>query len=163
MLCEHARMPHVQCLACLTVTNVSNASATTWDCACGSSYVFRRCASCSLASQVRTLQRRGQSWQCQWCREANTGFGLIVMARNYFSDMGASFRTLVGGEVAGYTTLLIDSRKQARDRMWREARARGANAVVAMRFDCNEIGGLMSEVAAYGTAVTVEPLPPGQP
>ena len=41
--------------------------------------------------------------------------------------------------------------------MWREARAKGANAVVAMRFDCNEIGDIMSEVAAYGTAVTVEP------
>jgi hypothetical protein len=43
--------------------------------------------------------------------------------------------------------------------MWREARARGANAVVAMRFDCNEIGDIMSEVAAYGTAVTVTPDP----
>lgn len=42
--------------------------------------------------------------------------------------------------------------------MWREARARGANAVVAMRFDCNEIGEIMSEVVAYGTAVTVEPV-----
>ena len=41
--------------------------------------------------------------------------------------------------------------------MWREARDRGANAVVGMRFDCNEIGDIMSEVAAYGTAVTVEP------
>jgi uncharacterized protein YbjQ (UPF0145 family) len=41
--------------------------------------------------------------------------------------------------------------------MWREARVRGASAVLAMRFDCNEIGGIMSEVAAYGTAVTVEP------
>jgi uncharacterized protein YbjQ (UPF0145 family) len=41
--------------------------------------------------------------------------------------------------------------------MWREARAMGANAILAMRFDCNEIGGIMSEVAAYGTAVTVEP------
>jgi len=43
--------------------------------------------------------------------------------------------------------------------MWHEARARGANAVVAM-LDCNEIGGIMSEVAAYGTPVTVEPLQP---
>jgi uncharacterized protein YbjQ (UPF0145 family) len=85
-------------------------------------------------------------------------FGLIVRARNYFSNVGASFRTLVGGEVAGYTALLTDSRNQARERLWREARARGANAVVAMRFDCNEIGGVMSEVAAYGTAVTVEPV-----
>jgi uncharacterized protein YbjQ (UPF0145 family) len=85
-------------------------------------------------------------------------FGLIVRARNYFSNLGASFRTLAGGEVSGYTRLLTDSRNQARERMWREARARGANAVVAMRFDCNEIGDIMSEVAAYGTAVTVEPI-----
>jgi uncharacterized protein YbjQ (UPF0145 family) len=41
--------------------------------------------------------------------------------------------------------------------MWREARTRGANAIVAMRFDCNELSGIMSEIAAYGTAVTVEP------
>ncbi|MGE5285928.1 MAG: YbjQ family protein [Micromonosporaceae bacterium] len=87
-------------------------------------------------------------------------FGVIVRARNYFSNLGAQFRTLAGGEVAGYTRLLVDSRNQARERMWREARARGANAVVAMRFDCNEIGDIMSEVAAYGTAVTVESLDP---
>jgi uncharacterized protein YbjQ (UPF0145 family) len=83
-------------------------------------------------------------------------FGLIVRARNYFTNLGAQFRTLAGGEVAGYTKLLIDSRNEARERMWREARSRGANAIVAMRFDCNEIGDIMSEVAAYGTAVTVE-------
>jgi uncharacterized protein YbjQ (UPF0145 family) len=84
-------------------------------------------------------------------------FGLVVRARNYFSNLGASLRTLAGGEVAGYTKLLADSRNQARERMWQEARSRGANAVVAMRFDCNEIGDIMSEVAAYGTAVTAEP------
>lgn len=85
-------------------------------------------------------------------------FGLIVRARNYFSNLGASLRTVAGGEVAGYTKLLTDSRNQARERMRHEARARGANAVVAMRFDCNEIGDIMSEIAAYGTAVTVEPV-----
>jgi uncharacterized protein YbjQ (UPF0145 family) len=90
-------------------------------------------------------------------------FGLIVRARNAFSNMGTQLRTLAGGEVAGYTRLLTDSRNQARERMWREARARGANAVVAMRFDCNEIGDIMSEVAAYGTAVTVEPIQPPHP
>lgn len=90
-------------------------------------------------------------------------FGLIVRARNYFSNLGASVRTLTGGEVAGYTTLLTDSRNQARERLWQAARERGANAVVAMRFDCNEIGGIMSEIAAYGTAVTVEALPHNQP
>jgi uncharacterized protein YbjQ (UPF0145 family) len=85
-------------------------------------------------------------------------FGLIVRARNVFSNMGASVRTLVGGEVGGYTKLLADSRIQARERMMAEARNLGANAVVAMRFDCNEIGDVMSEVAAYGTAVTVTKL-----
>jgi uncharacterized protein YbjQ (UPF0145 family) len=85
-------------------------------------------------------------------------FGLIVRARNYFSNLGASLRTIAGGEVAGYTKLLSESRNQARERMSDEARALGANAVVAMRFDCNEIGDIMSEVAAYGTAVTIEPL-----
>jgi len=85
-------------------------------------------------------------------------FGLIVRARTVFSNIGAQFMTVAGGEVAGYTKLLADSRNQARERMWREARARGANAVVGMRFDCNEIGEVMSEVAAYGTAVTVERL-----
>jgi uncharacterized protein YbjQ (UPF0145 family) len=87
-------------------------------------------------------------------------FGLVVRARSAFSNFGASLRTLAGGEVSGYTKLLTDSRNQARARMWREARALGANAVVAMRFDCNEIGDIMSEIAAYGTAVTVEPMQP---
>jgi uncharacterized protein YbjQ (UPF0145 family) len=87
-------------------------------------------------------------------------FGLIVRARNAFSNMGAQLMTVTGGEVGAYTKLLADSRNQARERMWQEARARGANAVIAMRFDCNEIGGIMSEVVAYGTAVTVEPIEP---
>jgi uncharacterized protein YbjQ (UPF0145 family) len=85
-------------------------------------------------------------------------FGLIVRARNMFSNLGAQLRTAVGGEVGGYTKLLTDSRNQARERMWREAQSRGANAVVGMRFDCNEIGDIMSEIVAYGTAVTVEPV-----
>ena len=85
-------------------------------------------------------------------------FGLIVRARNVFSNIGAGFRTMFGGEAKGYTTLLTDSRNEAVERLKDSAREKGANAVLAMRFDCNEIGGIMSEVAAYGTAVTVEPL-----
>jgi uncharacterized protein YbjQ (UPF0145 family) len=85
-------------------------------------------------------------------------FGLIVRARNAFSNIGAGFRTLVGGEARGYTKLLSDSRMQAQERLEEAARERGANAVIAMRFDCNEIGDIMSEVAAYGTAVTIRPL-----
>jgi uncharacterized protein YbjQ (UPF0145 family) len=82
-------------------------------------------------------------------------FGLIVRARNAFSNMGAGLRTVFGGEAKGYTTLLSDSRNQAVDRLRDAARERGANAVLGMRFDCNEIANLMSEVAAYGTAARI--------
>ena len=85
-------------------------------------------------------------------------FGLIVRARNAFSNIGAGFRTLVGGEAKGYTKLLTDSRLHAQERLIEAARGKGANAVIAMRFDCNEIGDIMSEVAAYGTAVTIRPI-----
>jgi uncharacterized protein YbjQ (UPF0145 family) len=81
--------------------------------------------------------------------------GLIVRARNAFSNMGAGLRTVFGGEAKGYTTLLLDSRNQALGRLQEAAQEKGANAVVAMRFDCNEIASIMSEVAAYGTAVTI--------
>ncbi len=84
-------------------------------------------------------------------------FGLIVRARNVFSNFGASLRTLFGGEVGGYTTLLTDSRNQAIERLRTATRERGGNAVLAMRFDCNEIADLMSEIAAFGTAVIVRP------
>ena len=82
-------------------------------------------------------------------------FGLTVRARDYFSNMGARVRTVVGGEVGGYTKLLAESRDEARERLAEAARRTGANAVLAMRFDCNEIGGIMNEIAAYGTAVTI--------
>jgi len=86
-------------------------------------------------------------------------FGLIVRSRNAFSNIGATLRTISGGEVKGYTKLLSDSRNHAVERLKDAARERGANAVIAMRFDCNDIGNIMSEVAAYGTAVTVRRVP----
>jgi uncharacterized protein YbjQ (UPF0145 family) len=85
-------------------------------------------------------------------------FGLIVRARNAFSNIGAGLRTVFGGEVKGYTQMLADSRNEAIDRLRDAAREHGANAVLGMRFDCNEIADVMSEVAAYGTAVTVRKL-----
>jgi uncharacterized protein YbjQ (UPF0145 family) len=84
-------------------------------------------------------------------------FGLIVRSRNVFSNVGASFRTIFGGEVKGYTSLLSDSREHALARMREAAAAKGANAVLAMRFDSGDIGGVMNEVAAYGTAVKITP------
>jgi uncharacterized protein YbjQ (UPF0145 family) len=82
-------------------------------------------------------------------------FGLTVRSRNIGSDIGAQLKGLVGGEVKGYTKMLSDSRLQAVERLRDAARETGANAVLAMRFDCNEIADVMSEVAAYGTAVRV--------
>ena len=84
-------------------------------------------------------------------------FGLVARARNLFSNFGAGMRTIVGGEARGYTKLLSDSRDQAVERLREATVAAGGNAVIAMRFDCNEIGNMISEVAAYGTAVTVRP------
>jgi uncharacterized protein YbjQ (UPF0145 family) len=85
-------------------------------------------------------------------------FGLIVRSRNVFGNFGASFRTIFGGEVRGYTKLLADSREQALARLRDEAASKGANAVLAMRFDSGDIGNVMNEVAAYGTAVKLKKL-----
>jgi uncharacterized protein YbjQ (UPF0145 family) len=82
-------------------------------------------------------------------------FGLIVRARNVFSNVGAQLRVVFGGEARGYTNLLSDSRNQAIESLRDAARERGGNAVLAMRFDCDETAGIMSEGAAYGTSVTV--------
>lgn len=85
-------------------------------------------------------------------------FGLVVRSRNLFSNIGASFRTVFGGEARGYTKLLAKTREEALERLREDAASRGANAVIAMRFDSGDIGGIMNEVAAYGTAVKIQPL-----
>jgi uncharacterized protein YbjQ (UPF0145 family) len=88
-------------------------------------------------------------------------FGLTVRSRNAFSNMGAGFKAMAGGELKGLSKLLYESRHEALQRLCQEAIARGANAVLAMRFDCNEIGGTASEIAAYGTAVYLAADGPG--
>jgi uncharacterized protein YbjQ (UPF0145 family) len=83
-------------------------------------------------------------------------FGLVVRSRNMFSNIGAGFRTMFGGEARGYTKLLSDSRQEAVARLKHATHEAGGNAVIAMRFDANELADVMSEVAAYGTAVTIQ-------
>jgi len=83
-------------------------------------------------------------------------FGLTVRARGLGKDILASLKGLVGGEINQYTEMLEDARKQALDRMVKNATAMGANAIIMMRFDSGEIGQNMSEIVAYGTAVIVE-------
>jgi uncharacterized protein YbjQ (UPF0145 family) len=85
-------------------------------------------------------------------------FGLTVRSRNIGSQLGAGFKSIVGGELRGMTKNLATSRQEVIDRMVSEAEARGGNAVLAMRFDTSEMGGNWTEICAYGTAVTIQKL-----
>ena len=82
-------------------------------------------------------------------------FGLTVRSRNIGSQLGAGLKSIVGGELKGMTKALVDSRQQVMDRMVEEAEAKGANAIIAMRFDTSEMGPQWTEICAYGTAVRV--------
>jgi len=84
-------------------------------------------------------------------------FGLTVRSRNVGSQIGAGFKALAGGELKGMTKNLVASRHEVMARMVQEALDRGANAVLAMRFDTSEMGGNWTEICAYGTAVTIVP------
>jgi uncharacterized protein YbjQ (UPF0145 family) len=82
-------------------------------------------------------------------------FGLTVRSRNAFSQLGAGFKSMLGGELKGMTKVLADSRQEVLQRLSEEAESKGANAIVAMRFDTSEMGGTWTEICAYGTAVTI--------
>ena len=86
-------------------------------------------------------------------------FGLVVRSRGLGGNIMASLRSLGGGEITEYTSMLEDARRHATDRMVASAAAMGANAIVRMMFDSSEIGQTMSEIVAYGTAVVIEPQP----
>jgi uncharacterized protein YbjQ (UPF0145 family) len=82
-------------------------------------------------------------------------FGLTVRSRNIGSQIGAGFKALAGGELKGMTKNLVTSREEVIQRMVEEAESKGANAVLAMRFDTSEMGGNWTEICAYGTAVKI--------
>ena len=84
-------------------------------------------------------------------------FGVVVRSRGLGGNILAGLRSIAGGEIHEYTQLLEETRRQAVDRLVRNATAMGANAVIMMRFDSSEIGQTMSEIVAYGTAVVLEP------
>lgn len=79
--------------------------------------------------------------------------GSTVRAKHIGTDIVASLKNLVGGEVHGYSSMLAGAREQALDRMTDEARALGADAVVATRLETSSIMNGASEILAYGTAV----------
>jgi uncharacterized protein YbjQ (UPF0145 family) len=80
-------------------------------------------------------------------------FGLTVRSRNIGSQIGASFKSLVGGELKGMTKMLAEGRDHATQRLIEAAEEKGADAVLAFRFDTSELGATWTEICAYGTAV----------
>ena len=82
-------------------------------------------------------------------------FGLVVRSRGFSGNLIAGLRSLGGGEIKEYTSLLEDTRRQALDRLVKNATLMGGNAVVSMRFDSSEMATTMTEIVAYGTAVVV--------
>lgn len=85
--------------------------------------------------------------------------GLTVRASSFGQNFTAGFRSMGGGEIPEYSRVLYESRMEATNRMWDEAVQRGANAVIAMRYDTSSIQTFF-EICAYGTAVVIEPLEP---
>ena len=87
---------------------------------------------------------------------------MTVRSANFGANLVAGFRAIGGGEVNEYTQLMYDSRQQVMQRMADQAAQRGANAVLAFRFDSGSIGQAFTEICAYGTAVVVQPIATGQ-
>jgi uncharacterized protein YbjQ (UPF0145 family) len=82
-------------------------------------------------------------------------FGLTVRSRHLGSQIGAGLKSMIGGELEGLTKTLVQTRNQAMERLIEQARARGANGVLAFRFDVTEQADVGTEVCAYGTAVVL--------
>jgi uncharacterized protein YbjQ (UPF0145 family) len=93
---------------------------------------------------------------CRITRVIGTTFGLIVRSRGLGRNIVAGLRSIPGGEIKEFTQLLEQVRHEALQRLTEHALSLGANAVVSVAFDTSEMGEIMTEVLAYGTAVVVE-------
>jgi uncharacterized protein YbjQ (UPF0145 family) len=82
--------------------------------------------------------------------------GVVVRSRSILGTIGAGLQTIVGGNITLFTDLCEQTRQHAYELMVQHAAARGANAILAMRYDANEVMQGVTEVLAYGTAVQVE-------
>jgi len=87
--------------------------------------------------------------------------GIVVRSRNIFATLGATLQTVVGGNITVWTRLCEQTREDAFDIMIQHATELGANAVIGARYDTTELSQGVTEVLAYGTAVIVEPINPG--
>lgn len=84
--------------------------------------------------------------------------GITVRSRSIVGNIGAALQSVVGGNITLYTSLCERARADALELMTAHGRELGANAIIAMRFDANEVAAGITEVLAYGTAVVVEPI-----
>lgn len=82
--------------------------------------------------------------------------GTVVSSKHIGKDIGAGFKTLVGGELQGYTDMLVEARQVATKRMVDEAEALGADAIVNIRYGSSMIMQSAAEIVAYGTAVKIK-------
>ena len=82
--------------------------------------------------------------------------GIVVRSRSVVGNLGAAVQIFFGGNISVYTKLAEQTRAEAYAALISQAQAQGANAIVAMRYDANEIASAVTEVLAYGTAVVVE-------
>ena len=82
--------------------------------------------------------------------------GITVRSRSLFGNIGGAFQSLVGGKISIYVELCEKTREEAYQLMLQHANERGANAIINMRYDANEVMAGINEVLAYGTAVVVE-------
>jgi uncharacterized protein YbjQ (UPF0145 family) len=82
--------------------------------------------------------------------------GITVRSRSIFGNIGAGFQALVGGNISIYTELCEKAREEAYEILMVHAEKIGANAIIGMRYDANEVAQGITEVLAYGTAVIVE-------
>jgi uncharacterized protein YbjQ (UPF0145 family) len=82
--------------------------------------------------------------------------GITVRSRSIFGNIGAILQTIVGGNITLYTELCEKARKEAYENMVQHADQMGANAIIGMRYDANEVAGGVAEVLAYGTACVLQ-------
>ncbi len=91
-------------------------------------------------------------------RNLGVVYGNTIRARHIGKDILAVFKNVVGGEIEEYTKLMAEAREQAMDRMVAQAKTRGANAVVNVRFTTSYIMTNASEILSFGEAVVIEPV-----
>jgi len=87
--------------------------------------------------------------------------GIVVRSRNMFATLGATFQTLIGGNITIWTKMCEETRSDAFDILIQHASEIGGNAIIGVRYDTTEISTGVTEVIAYGTAVIVEPTDSG--